>query len=137
MALSAVLEFGNNDVKRYTKRYLVSDCRFLFSRPYNGFSPSGAPRCERIELTIVAPGKDDLELVKWFAEQDVQSGRIVIGLPGDNNWESSDTQILYFDSAKCFSLSEVYDVDSSRRRLLKLATGPEHLEIDGITFKRA
>ena len=136
MAISAVIEFGSNDVKRYNNRYLVSDCRFLFARPYNGFTPSRPTRCERIEVTVIAPGKEDLTLIKWFSSQDVLSGRIVIGMPNDNSQNSADTQELYFEAAKCFSLSEVYDIDVSRRRQFKIALTAESIETDGVTFNR-
>ena len=136
MALTAVLEFGDNNIKRYSKQYLVSDCRFLFQRPNNGYSPEGSVRCERIEVTVVAPGKEDLGLVEWFSTQDVQNGRIVISLSNDLKDNDSDTQILYFEEAKCFSLSEYYDISVSRRRILKLAISAETMEIDGVTLNR-
>lgn len=136
MALTAVLEFGDNNIKRYSKHYLVSDCRFLFQRPDNGYSPEGSVRCERVEVTVVAPGKEDLGLVEWFSTQDVQNGRIVISLSNDLKDNDSDTQILYFEEAKCFSLSEYYDIKVSRRRILKLAISAETMEIDGVTLNR-
>ena len=37
MALIAALEFGDNNIRRYTKQYLLADCRFVFDRPYNAF----------------------------------------------------------------------------------------------------
>ena len=136
MALTAVLEFGDNSIKRYSKQYLVSDCRLLLARPFNGFSPEGAARCERVEVTVVAPGKDDLGLIEWFSTQGVQNGRLVISLTNEIKDNESDSQILYFEEAKCFSLSEYYDINVSRRRLLKLAIGAETLEIDGVTLNR-
>jgi hypothetical protein len=136
MALTAVLEFGDNSIKRYSKQYLVSDCRLLFARPFNGFSPEGAARCERVEVMVVAPGKDDLGLIEWFSTQGVQNGRLVISLTNEVKADDADAQILYFEGAKCFSLSEFYDVNVSRRRLLKLAIGAETLEIDGVTLNR-
>lgn len=136
MALTAVLEFGDNSIKRYSKQYMVSDCRLLFARPFNGFSPEGAARCERVEVTVVAPGKDDLGLIEWFSTQGVQNGRLVISLTNEIKDNESDSQILYFEEAKCFSLSEYYDINVSRRRLLKLAIGAETLEIDGVTLNR-
>ena len=136
MALTAVLEFGDNNIKRYSKHYLVSDCRFLFQRSSNSFSPEGAVRCERVEVIVVAPGKEDLGLVEWFSTQDVQNGRIVISLTNDLKDNDTDTQILYFEEAKCFSFSEYYDINVSRRRLLKLAISAERMEIDGVTLNR-
>ena len=136
MALTAVLEFGDNSIKRYSKQYMVSDCRLLFARPFTGVSPEGAARCERVEVTVVAPGKDDLGLIEWFSTQGVQNGRIIISLTNEVKADDADAQILYFEGAKCFSLSEFYDVNVSRRRLLKLAIGAETLEIDGVTLNR-
>lgn len=136
MALTAVLEFGDNNIKRYSKQYLVSDFRLLYARPYNEFSPEGTARCERVELTVVAPGREDLSLFDWFSTQSVQSGRLFISLSNDGKLDTEDAQILYFEEAKCFSLSEVYDVDRSRRRQLKLAIGADKIEIDDVTFNR-
>ncbi len=136
MALTAVLEFGDNNIKRYSKQYLVSDFRLLYARPYNEFSPEGTARCERVELTVVAPGREDLSLFDWFSTQSVQSGRLFISLSNDGKLDTEDVQILYFEEAKCFSLSEVYDVDQSRRRQLKLAIGADKIEIDDVTFNR-
>ena len=136
MALTAVLEFGDNSIKRYSKQYLVSDCRLLFARPFNGFSPEGAARCERVEVTVVAPGKDDLGLVEWFSTQGVQNGRIIISLTNEVKADDADAQILYFEDANCFCLSEFYDISTSRRRLMKLAISAETFEIDGVTLHR-
>ena len=136
MALTAVLEFGDNSIKRYSKQYLLTDCRFLFARPFNGFSPEGRVRCERVEVTVIAPGKDDHNLVQWFSTQDVHSGRIVISLTNESNNSESDAQILYFEDANCFCLSEFYDISTSRRRLMKLAISAETFEIDGVTLHR-
>ena len=49
-------------------------------------------------------------------------------------FDENDTQTIYFEDAKCFSLSEIYDIDSSRRRLLKIAIGAEKMTIDDTTF---
>jgi hypothetical protein len=134
MALTAVLEFGDNSIKRYSKRYLVTDCRLLFARPFNGFSPEGSARCERVEVKVIAPGKDDHSLIEWFSSQTVQNGRLVISLTNEGGQSDPDTQVLYFEDAVCFSLSEFYDINSSRRRLLKLAISAQTLEIDGVSL---
>ena len=59
MAFSAVLEIGDNDAKRYYKQYLLTELRMVFNRTYTVI-PDGVARCERLELTVVAPSKDDL-----------------------------------------------------------------------------
>ena len=135
MALTAVLEFGDNNIKRYSQRYLVSDCRFVFSKPYNDCRPNGTARCERIEVVVVAPGKNDLNLVEWFSSQGVQNGRIVIALAANNQNNPDDSHVLYFDDAQCFSLSETYDIDSQRRRLLTLGIIAERIVVDEVQYK--
>jgi hypothetical protein len=75
-----------------------------------------------------------LSLFEWFYSQGVQNGRIVISLAVEKKFDENDTQTIYFEDAKCFSLSEIYDIDSSRRRLLKIAIGAEKMTIDDTTF---
>lgn len=134
MALTAILEFGDNDIKRYPKHYLIADYHLVFKRSYNNYAPEDTARCERLELNVVAPGKDDLSLFEWFSTQGMQAGRIVIGPSADGTPVDDNTQTIYFDEAQCFALSECYDIDSQRRRLIKLAIVAEHIEIDGIDY---
>ena len=135
MALIAALEFGDNNIGRDSKSYLVADCRMVFNRPYTSYRPEGMARCERLELEVVAPGKNDLSLFDWYNEQGVQSGRIVISLAAEAKLDESDAQVIYFEDAKCFSLSEFYDINSSRRRSLKLALEAETIIVDNVVFQ--
>lgn len=96
MALIAALEFGDNNVQRYTKQYLLADCRFVFDRPYNSFSPERPARCERLELVVIAPGKSDLNLFQWFSNQETRDGRIAISLIGDMMQNAAEPQVVYF-----------------------------------------
>ena len=134
MALIAVLEFGDNNIRRYSKQYLVSDCRLVFDRTYNAFRPDRAARCERVEVVVVAPGKEDLTLFEWFADQSVLDGRITISL-GATNDNSLDSQEIVFEDAVCFALSEMYDIESSKRRLLKLSILASKICIDDVCFE--
>ena len=134
MALTATLEFGDNSIKRYPKRYLIADYHLVFNRDYNDFAPEETARCERLEVVVIAPGKDDLTLFEWFISQDTQNGRVVIGPTADSNPAADDTQTIYFDGAQCFSLSESYDINDQRRRQVRLAIVAEHIEIDNITY---
>lgn len=134
MALTAVLEFGDNDIRRYSKQFMVADCRFVFDRPYNDFCPEGHTRCERMELFVVAPGKEDLTLFEWFANQSVLDGRVIISL-GATNDNSPDSQEIVFEEAVCFALSEMYDIESSMRRLLKLSILANKICIDDVCFE--
>lgn len=135
MALLAALEFGDNNIGRYSKSYLVSDCRFVFKRPFNSYRPEGIARCERLELDVIAPGKNDLNLFDWYDKQGVQSGRIVISLAAEAKLNEKDAQVILFENAKCFSLSESYDINSSRRRNLTLALEAETITVDNIIFQ--
>ena len=135
MALIAALEFGDNNIGRYSSSYLVSDCRFVFKRPFNSYRPEGIAHCERLELDVVAPGKNDLNLFDWYDKQGVQSGRIVISLAAEAKLDEKDAQVILFENAKCFSLSEDYDINSSRRRNLKLAIEAETITVDNIIFQ--
>ena len=134
MALTAVLEFGDNNIRRYSKKFMVADCRFVFDRSYNDFCPEGDTRCDRMELFVVAPGKEDLTLFEWFADQSVLDGRITISL-GATNDNSLDSQEIVFEEAVCFALSEMYDIDSSMRRLLKLSILANKICIDDVCFE--
>ena len=134
MALTAVLEFGDNNIRRYSKQFMVADCRFVFDRSYNDFCPEGDTRCDRMELFVVAPGKEDLTLFEWFANQSVLDGRVVISL-GAANDSSLDSQEIVFEEAVCFALSEMYDIESSKRRLLKLSILANKICIDDVCFE--
>ena len=136
MALIATLEFGNNSIRRYFKSYLVADCNLVCERSYSEFQPDSAARCERVEVSVVAPGKDDLNLFEWYASQNPLSGRIVISLSPTGKSDTPDEQVIYFEDAKCFSLSEYYDIDSSSRRILRLGIMAEMIQLDDINFYR-
>ena len=65
MAYSAVLEFGDNSSQRYSKQFLLANFRLVLNRAYK-VVPTGAVRCERLELVVVAPDKTNLALFDWF-----------------------------------------------------------------------
>ena len=133
MALTAVLEIGDNGIKRYQKQYLLSDFRIVFNRSYNVL-PTGKARCERIEMVIVAPGRKDLEMFACFLHNDSIDGRIVISLTDEVNDNDAKVQVLYFEGAKFFSLSEKYDIENNRRRLLKLSMVSDSLQFENVKF---
>ncbi len=128
------MEFGDNDIRRYSKQFMVADCRFVFDRSYNDFCPEGDTRCDRMELFVVAPGKEDLTLFEWFADQSVLDGRVTISL-GATSDNSLDSQEIVFEEAVCFALSEMYDINSSMRRLLKLSILANKICIDDVCFE--
>ncbi len=135
MALAAVLEFGDNQLQRYSKQYLVTNCRLLFERPYNNFRTEGAARCERMELELVAPGKTDLLFFEWYISQGIYNGRLVINFAGADATEES-VQVITFEDAICYALSENYDIGTSRRRMIKLGISAERVSVDGMDYKQ-
>ena len=136
MALIAVLEFGNNNIGRYHKQYHVSDCHIVHSRRYNLYCPEGSANCERLEVSVVCPGRDDLDLYEWFGTKNTQEGRIVISTTTAKNPDGNAEHIVYFEGAHCFSLTEDYDAGTTRRRILKLAIEAEKISVDDVNVKR-
>ena len=130
------MEFGDNSIKRYSKQYMVADCRMDFVRSYNQSCPEGSARCEKVEVSVIAPGKGDLSLFEWYADRSMQNGRLLFNLQSDGATEVQNAHILYFEDAQCFTLSETYDIDKSRRRLIKLGITANVMEIDGISYLR-
>ena len=84
---------------------------------------------------LALTGKNDLNLFEWYDSQGVQSGRIVISLAAEAKLDEKDAQVIYFEDAKCFSLSENYDINSSRRRNLTLAIEAESITVDDVLFQ--
>ena len=121
MALIAVLEFGNNNIGRYHKQYLVSDCHFVHKRPYNRFCPEAPVRSELLEVSVICPGRE---------------GRVVIKTNTVSTSDYTSEHIVYFENARCFSLSETYDIETSRRRILTLGIEAETVKIDDVEIKR-
>ncbi|MBO7419384.1 MAG: hypothetical protein J6U14_10705 [Bacteroidaceae bacterium] len=133
MALTAKLQFGDNKSGRYPSEYLVADCHCHFVRGYNHAQPDSDARCERVDLTVVAPNKENLALYDWFITNSVQSGRIVFETVSvDNN--ASDSKIITFDDAYCYSLAENYKIDIAEQRLLNLSFVADKITISGIQF---
>ena len=136
MALTAEIKFGSNGSKSYDKEYLVSDYHIIHSRPYNKYCPEGSTRCERLEVSIICPGRDDLDLYKWYDTQNAQEGCIVISTTTVKASDGEAKHIVYFENARCFCLSEEYDIGTSRRRILKLAIEAEKISVDDVEIKR-
>ncbi|MBQ8989689.1 MAG: hypothetical protein IJ067_08355 [Prevotella sp.] len=134
MALTARLQFGDNDAKVYPEQYLVEDCHCHFTRQYNHFHPETDPRCERVELTVVAPGRENLSLYEWYISGEPRTGRVVFDLTAvaDGNFVSEKE--LFFEEAYCYSIGEVYDIYGTRRRYVRLALTAETITVNGQAF---
>ena len=134
MELQAVLELGGFKTNRYLKSYPVVDCRIEFNRMYNEFGPSGSMKNRTIEVWVIAPGKNDLGLFEWYTSQGVEDGAIIISSLIDDNSSPSLVQRISFDGAQCVGLSEIYDIDSQKRRTLKLRIMADYMAINDIGF---
>lgn len=130
MALTARLQFGTNDTEKYiSNEYMVSNFHCHFVRHHNHLHPDEKARCERIELIVKAPGKNDLNLYEWYINGDQKEGRIVFDLKavdGDFNG------VLLFKDAYCFALGEEYHIDKKECRYLKLSIVAEDITLSAL-----
>lgn len=136
MALSASLHFGNNQIGLYSKTYAVVDCRYHFNRHHNFYHPDTDARCDKVTLTVVAPGRDDLNLYEWYIDQSSQSGKITFDLSSILDNRGFATKELLFEDAECFSIAETYDIGTQRRRLLTLEIVADHIKVENVEFHR-
>ena len=89
MNIIAHLQFGDNVTGIYNKEYLVVRYHTRIARSHNSYHPDSLPRCDSVEVTVIAPGKEDLELHEWYFSNEYRTGRIVfelmeLGTSGDN-----------------------------------------------------
>ena len=136
MALTAKLQFGDNHAGRYNAEYLLVDCRCSYRRSHNDLRPDGPAQCESVELSVVAPGKDDMLLLDWFRNNDELSGRIIFDLSSVAADDANPTRVLLFEDAHCFALEESYDKDTRFRRLLRLSFEAETITMEDINFNK-
>lgn len=134
MALLASIQFGDNDNRRYSKEYLVSDVKCHIQRQHNQFYADSNAKCERLEVTVVAPGKEDLTFVDWYVSQSLMSGRVVIAMSNEVKLDASDNKEILFEDAKCFQLKERYDIEGGRR-MMTLSIEANTMTIDHVQFK--
>ena len=136
MSLLKKLQIGDNAVGRYTKEYLLVDYRCHTCRGHNEFRPNSDMNCERIEVTIIAPGVDDLSIYDWFINQTTFDGRLQIELPAALHQGSTEYKEILFEEASCFSLEEHYEIGKNQRRVLKLGMIAGKVTIDGVEYNR-
>ena len=132
MALMARLQFGDNMAGLYSKEYPVMDCHLHFSRHHNHFRPDTDARCEQVELVVVAPGREDLNLYEWYINNDTMSGRIVYDLQSLTS--AAEEKVIQFEDAYCCSIEEEYQIDAQKRRCLRLSLMAECLVINDMSF---
>jgi hypothetical protein len=134
MALTARLQIGDNNARRYTRDYLVIDLKCHIMRRHNEVRPDSDARCERIELTVIAPGRDDLSLYEWYVTGSSYNGRVLVDLSGSGINGHDEQKEIRFEDAVCFAIAEDYSNKGERRRELRLSFVAEQVIIDDHTF---
>ncbi|MBR5723904.1 MAG: hypothetical protein IKX62_00840 [Bacteroidales bacterium] len=135
MSLIAKLQFGNNGALRYDKEYTVVDFKCHILRSHNEARPEGCAQCDQMELTVVAPGKSDLNLYEWYEKGTTMSGRVLIEMPSVAFGRQGQWKMILFEDCVCFAIEEEYHIDKSILRTLKLRAVPAEIIIDDIVFK--
>jgi hypothetical protein len=130
MAFSSKLQFGD---KNSDHVYNVADCHLHFMRHYNHFRPDTDARCEKVEVVVEAPGKNDLRLQEWFINNEPQNGRVIFDIPSKTA-EASSEKTVEFEGAYCYSLEEVYHINIQRRRFFRLAIVADKITVNQTEF---
>jgi hypothetical protein len=130
MAFSSKLQFGD---KNSDHVYNVADCHLHFMRHYNHFRPDTDARCEKVEVVVEAPGKNDLRLQEWFINNEPQNGRVIFDIPSKTA-EASSEKTIEFEGAYCYSLEEVYHINIQRRRFFRLAIVADKITVNQTEF---
>lgn len=133
MALMAHLHFGDNQAGRYWSEYLVMDCHMHFSRHHDHFRPDTDARCEKVELVVIAPGREDLNLYEWYIQNERLSGKIVFDL--QSLTADAVEKVIFFEGAYCYAIEEEYHIDAQKRRCLRLSLMAEELVINDTSFQ--
>ena len=133
MNIIAHLQFGDNASRLYSNEYLVVGCRTLVRRTHNSFHPDSKPECETIEVTLVAPGKNDLYLYEWYLSNAPCSGCLLFDIDDIRAGGGEiKKRCLMFEGGQCYSSHEEYDIHSSSRRLLTLKITADSFIADDI-----
>ena len=136
MSLIKKLQIGDNRLHRYTKEYLLTDFKCRTHRLHDEYRPGSDKYCDYVEVTVIAPGREDMQMYQWFISRSTLSGRLLILLPPKPNQSQSDSQEIFFEEAQCFSFEEEYHINRNQRRMLRLRFVAEEVSINGITYRR-
>ena len=130
------MQIGDNHAGRYTKEYLLTDFKCRTHRLHDAYRPHADKYCDYIEATVIAPGREDMQMYEWFINKSSLSGRLLIQLPPKPNQSVPDEQEIIFEEAQCFSFEEEYHINHNQRRMLRLQFVAEQVTINGITYIR-
>lgn len=138
MALSAKIQFGDNDLALYSSEYQLSACKTHFNRHHTSYYPDAEAKCQDVELTIVASNRYDLNIQEWYINKSALSGRIVFDISSvtDDAHGSTPARIIEFEDAECYSIAEEYTIREKRRREYKLLVTARKFKIGDTVFER-
>ena len=104
-------------------------------RRYGTYRPESAPGFDRLEVTLIAPGKEDLSLYEWYFNNTMRNGRLRFDLLDVRMRGDDEAQRIYeFESAQCYALSERYDLHDRSQRLLTLKLTAKLFTVDQVAF---
>lgn len=137
MTIITNLQFGDNETGLYNKSYLVVDCKSHVSRSCSAFMPQSKPVCQDLEVTVVAPTKEDLELYEWYFMNEVKNGRILYHIQDiSSRGEEILERSVFFQDALCYKMHERYTIDDNQLRLLTLSISARQFRIEDIPFNK-
>lgn len=134
MSLTAKLQFGDNGFGLYSAEYMVADFKCHISRRHNKARPDSHPKCESLEMSVVVPGREDLNLYEWFVNRSPMSGHILIELSTPAQSSGSEIKEVRFEDGVCFAISEEYSIGEKRRRIIRLSVAVAALTVDRVGF---
>ena len=135
MNILAHLQFGDNRSAHYHQEYLVVGCRTHLMRRYGTYRPESAPGFDSLEVTLIAPGKEDLSLYEWYFNNTMRNGRLCFDLLDVRTQGDDEVQRVYaFEGAQCYALSERDDLHNRSQRLLTLKLTAKLFTVDQVAF---
>ena len=117
MALSSVIQFGDNELKKYSREYLLADLSCHFSRKDNMMRPTTDAICESLIINVIIPEKHDRFLYEWFINNVSNNGRILVEISDPLKDNEQVWKEILFEDAVCYSIKEYYNIDTTRRAL--------------------
>lgn len=133
MSLTSYIQFGNNELKKYSRQYSLKYTRCHLSRADNNIRPTTDAVCESINIGVIVPEKDDRFVYEWYISGDMQSGRILIEISDPMKDNEPVWKEIFFEGATCFSMSEDFKLDTNRRSL-DLGIVATHIVISDLKF---
>lgn len=133
MGVTGKLQFGDNKNGTYSNTYNLIDSHLHFMRHHNHFKPDTDAKCDKVEVVVVAPGKEDLNLYEWYISNGTQNGRLTYELQSAKTG-ATETKILLFEGAYCYSIEEEYQINTNQKRFLRLSFVAEKITINDVNF---